>query len=738
MKRNAKINSRKLSTLICLVLTLVIAMTAMFVVTASAAALTETITFDANKTQRVSQDSESQVWKSDNVTFTNNKANSSTAVGDYSNPVRIYAGSTLTIECTGTMTQIVIVSDGTAKYKTALQNAITQAGYTYTASSSNYTITLNSVTQIDLSFSAQARFKSITVTFEPTSTSDPDTPACEHNNTTKTTTPADCTTPGSIVTICDNCGEETGREVIPATGHLNVTTTTVESTCSKNGSVTVTCDDCGATVSTESLDKAAHTYNGEDICTVCGFDKNDKGFSGNYAIFAIRSSGNYYAMSSDLGDATTKRYQAFDVGAAELPECIYSDDVSSDEHNLIFALEKNEDGTYYLYAVYMESNNYLGWTSGNSGTFAAKENALKLTVEQTEDGLFNIHFTASDAERYLALNGNTGNDYFAFYKSGQKQDLTLLPVVEGQAPTDPDNPDQPGGEPDNPENPECTHTATFNSANVNLGDSLSLKCFLNICEHDDISNYKMAFTMNDNTVTVSYTDEAPAGYMFVFSGIAPQCMGDSIKIEVLKNDAVVENMTVINYSIKTNLVALLEDYPDDEKLHQLVYDTLAYGAAAQKYCGYKTDALVNAGYEDLASTYEQPADTHTLSARADGATASFKSAAVEFGDYNTILIKINATDVTNFKLMFGEVELELGYAGDDVYYAFTDAISALNLKNSYTFTLYENGTAVQTLSYSVNDYASRKWNDAEMGELVKALYAYGVSSVNYVAPAHKN
>ena len=37
MKRNAKINSRKLSTLICLVLTLVIAMTAMFVVTASAA-----------------------------------------------------------------------------------------------------------------------------------------------------------------------------------------------------------------------------------------------------------------------------------------------------------------------------------------------------------------------------------------------------------------------------------------------------------------------------------------------------------------------------------------------------------------------------------------------------------------------------------------------------------------------------------------------------------------------------
>lgn len=929
MKRN---NAKKLSTLICLVLTLVIAMTAMFVVTASAAEATATLTFDSNKSNRTSFSTSKQVWEQNGIVFTNNKG-SGINVADYGAPVRLYKGSSISIEAPGNITEIVfkcasgyvLSTTGASTSGTTVTVKLDGTSDTYTISSLSAQVRLNSL-EVTYTETNCAHSKTTTITNDATctengsivtkcdacgfktaeevipapghnyingvcdvcgaekpagyelvsdvstlkagykivivatgankalgttqntnnrSTADvtkgngvvtfgddvevitlekgasegtfafkatagylyasgtgnhlrsqdnvdanaswtitiangvatiessadvsqnlirhnsnnnifscyasgqndvsiyklpvvepeqPDVPDCQHTNKTTTTNPAKCESDGSTVVTCADCGEELSHDIIPATGHLNVTTTTVESTCSKNGSITVTCDDCGATLGSESLDKAAHTYNSEDVCTVCGFDKNDQGFSGKYYFFAIRSSGNYYAMTNSLGTASTKRYQARDAETSD-PASI-PDSITSDEADIsaIFVLEKQEDETYLIYAAGLEENNYLGWTSENSGTFVAKENALQLTVEQTKDGLFNIHFTASDAERYLALNGTAGNNYFAWYKSGQKQDLTFTSIVDPE-----ENPDQPGGsEPDMPGDdngaePDCYHEPRFVGANVNIGDSLTLKVFLDICEHDDISKYNIVFTMNERTVTAAAIDEAPAGHLFVLDGITPQCMGDNIRIQVTKGGAVINGMTVSNYSIKTNLVALLEDYPDDEKLHQLVYDTLAYGAAAQKYCGYKTNALVNAGYEALASTYEQPADTHTLSARADGATASFKSAAVEFGDYNTILIKINATDVTNFKLMFGEVELELGYAGDDVYYAFTDAISALNLKSSYTFTLYENGTAVQTLTYSVNDYASRKWNDAEMGALVKALYGYGVSAETYTA-----
>lgn len=128
--------------------------------------VTETITFDANKIQRTSFSSNAQVWKSGNVTFTNDKASSNNDVADYSNPVRLYQGSTVTIAATGSITEIVIVSDGTAKYKTALENSLTGAGYnTYTNSGNNYTVTVSGESSVTFSLTAQARFKSVSVTY---------------------------------------------------------------------------------------------------------------------------------------------------------------------------------------------------------------------------------------------------------------------------------------------------------------------------------------------------------------------------------------------------------------------------------------------------------------------------------------------------------------------------------------------------------------------------------------------
>lgn len=693
MKRNAKINSRKLSTLICLVLTLVIAMTAMFVVTASAAALTETITFDANYTQRVSQDINSQVWKSDNVTFTNNKANSSTDIGNYSNPVRIYAGSTLTIECTGTMTQIVIVSDGTAKYKTALQNAITQAGYTYTTSSNNYTITLNSVTQIDLSFSTQARFKSITVTFEPTSTSDPDTPACEHNNTTKTTTPADCTTPGSIVTICDNCGEETGREVIPATGHKNGAPVILEPSCDADGSETITCETCGEETVTV-LKATGHDFNG-GICSKCG--EKAIGYQLVTDITTLKAGDKIIIVAAgyDVALSTTQntnnRAQVGITKNGNIAEIGNDTQVITLEAGTVDGTFAFKVDTGYLYAASSSSNHLKTQATLNDNA------SWEITIENS---VATIKAKGNNSHNWMRYNDSS--KLFSCYTSGQK-DIAIYKL------------------------PECEHKAELDGAVVNLGQSLAIKYYINICEHKDIANYSMKFTMNDNTVTVTETSTDNNGTYFAFTGIAPQCMGDNVAAELLCDNETV--LTNSEYSILANLKKLLEENPDDEKLQQLIYDALAYGAAAQKYLGYKTDALVNAGYK--ASQNAQPTDAHVLSALASGATASFKSAAVEFGDVNKIIVKINAADVANVTLKVGNTVLTLTEVADGVYSASSDAISALNLGAKVGFNLYVGEQLVQTLTYSVNDYASRKWNDAEMGELVKALYAYGVSAAAY-------
>lgn len=123
---------------------------------------TGTISF-ANDTQRVSQDGNSQVWKNDNITFTNNKSSSQNAVVSNVNPVRLYANSEISIEAPGNITKIEFDCN-TPAYATALNNSIANGA---TASSDKVTVTLdgtsNSFTIAKLS--AQVRLDALTVTY---------------------------------------------------------------------------------------------------------------------------------------------------------------------------------------------------------------------------------------------------------------------------------------------------------------------------------------------------------------------------------------------------------------------------------------------------------------------------------------------------------------------------------------------------------------------------------------------
>ena len=269
--------------------------------------------------------------------------------------------------------------------------------------------------------------------------------ACEHSNTTTATVDPTCTATGSTTVTCDDCGAVVSTTTIDALGHSYGNGVVTEPTCTEGGYTTYTCTVCGDSYQGDATAPNGHNYV-DGACTVCGEAEpttpSTEGYDGRYYIATIRTSGNYFYMSSDLGSSSTKRYQAVDSGLTTLPASIAEADVVA---NQVFVLELNADGTYSIYAEAVTGDNYLGWTSGNSGTLVAADSALALTVDVT-DGIYNIHFTASDAERYLALNGTSGNNYFAWYKTSQKHDLVLIPV---------------GGTTETPDpEPSCEHTNT--------------------------------------------------------------------------------------------------------------------------------------------------------------------------------------------------------------------------------------------------------------------------------------
>ena len=126
---------------------------------------TATLTFD-NTSKRTEYSTSKQVWVENGITFTNNKSSSTTNVGDYSKPARLYANSNVIIECSlGNINQIVFDCNSSS-YATAMNNSIGTTATT-SVSSDKVTVTLagtsNSFTISKLT--AQVRLDAITVTY---------------------------------------------------------------------------------------------------------------------------------------------------------------------------------------------------------------------------------------------------------------------------------------------------------------------------------------------------------------------------------------------------------------------------------------------------------------------------------------------------------------------------------------------------------------------------------------------
>ena len=133
----------------------------------------------------------------------------------------------------------------------------------------------------------------------------------------------------------------------------------------------------------------------------------------NYVIITQRkTSSNWFYMTSDLGSANTKRYQAVDAGTANIADVKTS----------------NLDSKYYWQVEENKLHNaagYSAWTSGNSACFDT--NGKDLTIQKNDDNTYTFSFLDGEDTRRLALNATAGNDYFAYYKgANHTYKLTLI------------------------------------------------------------------------------------------------------------------------------------------------------------------------------------------------------------------------------------------------------------------------------------------------------------------------
>lgn len=273
-----------------------------------------------------------------------------------------------------------------------------------------------------------------------------------------------------------------------------------------------------------------------------------------------------------------------------------------------------------------------------------------------------------------------------------------------------------------------TETVKIVSASLTIGKDLTFNYYVSV-SGIEYQSMVMKFTMNGNTVEASPI-EADGLYRFDFVKIAPQCMGDNVKAELVIDGAVKDVKD--NYSVLIYLQNLLSNNPSNE-LATLIADILEYGAAAQNYKNYKTDDLVNADNSGATEFTELTQTDRNVTENSVKEGFSMINPGCYFDYANRLYIKFNAGE--GYKVTINDVDFtENVKVENGVYVLYSQDIYATEFDKVFTFKLYDGETLVQTATYSVKSFVFSKQNDTEdiaTANLAKALYNYGLSAKAY-------
>ncbi|MBO5440516.1 MAG: leucine-rich repeat domain-containing protein [Clostridia bacterium] len=285
----------------------------------------------------------------------------------------------------------------------------------------------------------------------------------------------------------------------------------------------------------------------------------------------------------------------------------------------------------------------------------------------------------------------------------------------------------------------------FVTIGLTLGEDINMVYKATIPE--GYENPYVIFTFNGNeTAVTSYTIEESTGrYVFKFTGIRPQYMGDNVRADLRATYKGAEASRVNEaYSVKKYCEAVLNLDTAGTKLKTMLSDLLILGEKAQLYTGYKTDELVTNGLTLVGSEYNGVSDSeNALSVNgADSDIASWSSVSLLVGNAMTVQYKLKITEPENVKIQFSIGDRVETFNASELEYDEKSQVYILELRNIKVIEygeaitgiiLYNDEQIGKTLTYSVNSYIYAQQNVAneKLQAFLRALYIYGKSTKTY-------
>lgn len=274
----------------------------------------------------------------------------------------------------------------------------------------------------------------------------------------------------------------------------------------------------------------------------------------------------------------------------------------------------------------------------------------------------------------------------------------------------------------------------------------------------DFENPYMVFDCEGfNTTTVTKYTEQGDYYVFSFEGISPKMMNNEVSATLratYKANGKMYSSSARKMSIKMYAYAMLDAYATinteaGQKFRTLLVDLLDYGAKAQIYTNYKTDALVDAGLTaeqkawGTAKTPELVSIADIKYKTIDNPTAEWKAVGLYLINSVQVRSKFAITNIekVSVKVVFcgrtyTYTKNDFVANGDGTYYVYFDKILAHQMGEEMLVTVYDNGEPCSnTMRYSVESYAKDVQGSAYAGtaldNMLQAMMRYGQSANAY-------
>lgn len=220
------------------------------------------------------------------------------------------------------------------------------------------------------------------------------------------------------------------------------------------------------------------------------------------------------------------------------------------------------------------------------------------------------------------------------------------------------------------------------------------------------------------------------GYYVLSTQLAAAQMTEPVTLTMLVADEIV----VKEYSVRQYADYVLADANNqfDQPTKDLVLAMLHYGAAAQLNFNYKTDALANAGYEDLVNNTLTAAEYPATQNPVDGIRHNSSTLVCRDNVAVRFYFRLDGTQTIDaYTIKFGDTVLK-PVSKDGMYYVEIAGIVPQNLDELITLTVND----TMTVAYGPMVYIYRQYNKTtgtNLKNMLQQMFDYYTAAEAYIA-----